>query len=63
MSAGGRQRLFEDCFDKKSLAGNVSALRIVFNLSGCSQLVVEVSNNISVRLAPGLQDKLLRGRV
>jgi hypothetical protein len=31
MSAGGRQRLFEDFSDKKKLLENVSALHIVFN--------------------------------
>ena len=62
MSAGGRQRLFEDC-SEKNLAGNVSALHVVFNFSWRSQLVVEVGINISIRHAPVLQDELLRGRV
>ena len=31
MPAGGRQRLFEDCSDKKNIAGYVSALKILFN--------------------------------
>ena len=63
MSAGGRQRLFEDCSDKKKLAENVSALHIVFNCSWCSQLVVEVGINTSIRNAQLLQDELQRGRV
>jgi hypothetical protein len=63
MFAGGRQRLFEDCSDKKNLAENVSALHIVFNCSWCSQLDVEVGINISIRHDPGLQDELLRGRL
>jgi len=48
---------------KKKLAENVSALHIVFNCSWCSQLVVEVVINISIRPDPGLQDELLCDRV
>jgi hypothetical protein len=59
MSAGGRQRLFEDCSDKKKLAENVSALHIVFNCSWCYQQVVEVGIDISIRPAPGFQNELL----